>query len=171
MDKINQTSKASKPSDSFIACRLILSGVKLHHGLIARAVIYLSALNSALYLVGMLPNMNAMFDFVFTSVVTVIEFISYAWVGWLIAKYRKNEKHAFERFLIPISSGLIIGVFLGIYVALFKIFMFMETWTIVNMFIEPIAHGSEGAIFAGIASIVSGIFYSTEDSSTQNQSI
>jgi len=111
--------------------------------LIAGAVVIIG-----LYLLDIYELSGSLFFFDVLYYVLAWEVIIFAYAGFRIAWQSGSYR-------LAARNGAIIGFFLGIIIAIFKILWFYQLWTVFNLLTEPIEYLLLGLIVSGlVASLV-----------------
>ncbi len=123
---------------------------------VAKPVLYLATLNIVIVLVGKLPSISSAYNQVFIPVAFIIEVATFIWLGWYVMNATKQKSLPLGmNTTTAFISGLLTGIFLGIILALFRIFWFQEQWTFLNLYLEPAIRALEGGVITLISGLVS----------------
>lgn len=127
---------------------------------VAKPVLYLAILHIAVTLVGKLPGLTHVYNEVFEPIAFLIEVGVFVWLGsHVMQQTRTKSLPRGMNAMTALVAGGLAGIFLGIILALFRIFWYQADWTFLNIFIEPPFKALEGAIITLISGVISrGIF-------------
>jgi len=101
-----------------------------------------------LYLLDIYELSGSLFFFDVLYYVLAWEVVVFAYAGFRIARQSGSYR-------LAARNGAIIGFFLGVIIAIFKILWFYKLWTVFNLLTEPIEYLLLGLIVSGlVASLV-----------------
>lgn len=116
--------------------------------IIKKSILYLVMIELLAYFFSTVPLIK---DFILNNLLDyllIIDLFVFIWLTFTI------KRHLGATSLVAIKAVIMTGLLVGFFRALFKIFWFSESWTLINIIVEPLIWGFYGLVTATIFSLI-----------------